>query len=371
MKTRLLEFIDQLRGAGVRASVGETLDALAAVGAIGVEREAIRAGLAATLVKDQAERATFDALFDRFFAVLGHTRGKENRPQPTGEGSGRGHGTPSPEAGRRNDREPRQRGPTVQPGDEHERRAAHDRHATEQAAQRRVLLEVPFEAMDPRAIEAADALVAELSRRLRAYRSRRLQRARRGRLDFRRTIRASLGSGGVPVLPAFRTRRPGKLDLVALCDLSHSTATAARFCLALLAPAGEFFRRVRLFGYVDRLVEISFERGHVVPHEPIDLAARSDFGQVLRQLWERWEAQCTRNTLLLILGDARNNRRPPRADILARLGTRVRRIVWLNPEPISRWNTGDSVIDLYAKPCDTVFTAVNLRELAHALKSAD
>ena len=60
--------------------------------------------------------------------------------------------------------------------------------------------------------------------------------------------------------------------------------------------------------------------------------------------------------------------RPPRPDLLARLRDRARKLVWLNPEPRERWNTGDSVIGLYAPVCDVVLGCGNLRELLVALK---
>jgi len=368
MKARLLDFIDQLREAGVRASVAESLDAMAAAAALGVEREALRAGLAAALIKDQADRPTFDALFDRFFAIPGQARGRRERSRPVAAGIGGGHGEPA--AASHRPEQPREPGISGKSEGERKRpRARRDDAAAERISRRRELLSLPFEAMDARAADEAQELVEEISRRFRRRLSRRWQRAPAGRLDFRRTIRASLGSGGVPIDPKFRARRPGKLDLVALCDLSHSTATAAEFFLALLAPATAFFRRVLLLGYVDRAVEISFERGHVIPHQPLDLAARSDFGQVLRQLWARCEPMLGRNTVMLILGDARNNRRPPRADILARIHARVRRTLWLNPEPRTRWNTGDSVLASYAKHCDHLLAACSLRELERALQA--
>jgi uncharacterized protein with von Willebrand factor type A (vWA) domain len=370
VKRRLLEFIDQLRTAGVRPSVSESLDAMAAASALGVEREALRAALAATLIKDAADRPTFDALFDRFFALPLRARGKGKPAQPVAEGGGRGQGESGAEGQPRDDTPPSNRGAPHPPYEHRPHVAGRQESATQRAARRRELLDMPFEAMDARAVEAAAELMAELARRMHAHLSRRYRRAPTGRLDFRRTIRASLASGGVPLAPAFRARRPGKLDLIALCDLSHSTATAAEFCLGLLAPAMAFFRRVQLFGYVDRAVEISFEHGHVVPHQPLDLAARSDFGQVLRQLCERWEPLLTRNTLVLILGDARNNRRPPRADLLARIHAQVRRVAWLNPESRARWNTGDSVLDAYVKHCDTMLAAGNLRDLTRALRLA-
>ena len=164
-----------------------------------------------------------------------------------------------------------------------------------------------------------------------------------------------------------RRRRPRKADLVALVDLSFSTVTAAEFLLSLLAPARTYFRRVHLLAYVDAPVEISFERGYVVPHSPLDLHARSDFGNVLRRLAEGYDLALGRNTVVLVLGDARNNRRPPRADLFARLGRRVLSVVWLNPEEPARWNTGDSVMATYARHVDLLLPASNPSELLNAL----
>ena len=88
MKTRLLSFIDALRGAGLPLTVAETLDAMHAVGALGVERTLFREALAATLVKDEADRSVFDTVFDRCFAVPRRQRAKGERRQPTAAGTG-------------------------------------------------------------------------------------------------------------------------------------------------------------------------------------------------------------------------------------------------------------------------------------------
>jgi len=221
--------------------------------------------------------------------------------------------------------------------------------------------------MGPDDVEAARDLVEELSRSFRARWSRRLRRASRGRLDMRRTIRRSMSRGGVPLELLLRRPRPGKRHLTALVDLSYSTATAAEFLLALLVPARSCFRRVDLFAYVDAPVEIFFENGRVIPGAPLDLNARSDFGRVLRLFSERHEAVLDRNTVLLVLGDARNNRRPPRSDLLARLQDRVKALVWLNPESPERWDTGDSVMAAYSRRTDVVLTAHDIRTLAASL----
>ncbi len=61
MRSHLTKFVTRLRKSGVRISVAETLDAMAAVSAAGLERDVLREALAATLVKDEGDRAAFDA----------------------------------------------------------------------------------------------------------------------------------------------------------------------------------------------------------------------------------------------------------------------------------------------------------------------
>ncbi|HXQ21484.1 MAG TPA: VWA domain-containing protein [Candidatus Acidoferrales bacterium] len=377
MKTRLLAFIDVLRGAGLSITVAETLDAMQAVGVLGVGREALLEGLAAAVVKDEADRPTFEAVFDRFFAVPVRPRGKGKHPRPSDDGNGHGAGQAGGLSHKQREAEPHRQEPSRRSESAHrERERAHGRERTrerpdrsgQRLARQRALQAVPFCEMTAADVEACAELVAELAQRFRAHLSRRQRHAARGRLDLRRTLRRSISKGGVPIEPAFRERRPGRPDLVALTDSSHSVATASNFLLALLAPAPAFCRRVRLFAFVDQPVEVSLESGRVMLHESLDLYARSDFGHVLVTFWQQYEPLLTRNTILLILGDARNNRRPPRADILARMHAAVRRVVWLNPEPPQRWNSGDSVMHLYRRHCDTLLAASNLRELSTALR---
>jgi uncharacterized protein len=176
-----------------------------------------------------------------------------------------------------------------------------------------------------------------------------------------------MSTAGVPARLRWRARRPGKPDLVALCDLSGSVAAGSELCLGLLAPAAGSFRRVHFFAYVDRLVPVSIENGHVAPEGRLDLHARSDFGRVLVDLWEE-RALLTRSTLLLVVGDARNNRRPPRGELFQAIAERVQRTVWLAPEPRARWDTGDSVLGIYAPSCETVHECVDLSALTRSIR---
>jgi len=371
MRERILDFIQRLRAGGVDVSVAEALDAMAAVAAAGVEREILRESLAATLVKDETDRPPFDRLFDELFPLRGPDGDGERRRRrpgggggavPTGTGRGRG------EEGRSTERRDGERRATVSRTDRAEQPGA-DADRRRRAARRR-LRALPFREFTSRDVEEARALVRQLGARLRGRLARRVRVARRGRLDFRRTIRAAIPTGGVPARPRFRARRPGRPDLVVLCDLSGSVAAASELLLGLVAPAADYFRRVHLFAYVDRLCPVSIEDGHVAPGGRLDLHARSDFGRVLRDLWEGERNALTRTAILLVLGDARNNRLPPRADLFRAVAERVQRTFWLVPEPRQRWNTGDSVLAAYAPACDEVLECTDLDALVRAVRRA-
>ncbi len=93
------------------------------------------------------------------------------------------------------------------------------------------------------------------------------------------------------------------------------------------------------------------------------LDGHSDYGHALTVFQERWGAEVSARTSLLILGDARSNYHTPEAEVLADLAARARHVYWLNPEPRAYWGTGDSVVGAYAPYCDQVVEVRNLAQL--------
>jgi uncharacterized protein len=419
LRIAILDFIVDLRSLDVRISVAESIDALDAVAAAGIERARMREALRATLVKDEADGESFDAVFARWFGTA-HPTGAPRRSDGAQIGvSGRGRGSGSgasltrpleaepaavssaardatPAQVREARPEPAQREGTrgeegSSEGEAESGTAASESEAAvtggrENAAPQRdgagvddyggssgrearlrEIELVPFAAYSDLEYENARATLGLLKRRLRVKLSRRLRIARTGRIDFRRTIRAGIQRGGRFAELRFRARRPRHVDLLLLTDISGSVRYASTLMLDLAAGVRECFRRVRSFVYVDRLAEASFEQGHLVMEPLIDLYARSDFGRVLIEVWEQRAVLLNRATLVVIIGDARNNRRAARTDLLREIASRCRAVWWLNPEPPERWNTGDSVIAQYARETDGLVACGNLRELERAL----
>lgn len=225
-------------------------------------------------------------------------------------------------------------------------------------------------------LAAMRAVLRPLSRRLAAKLGSRRRDGGSG-VDMRRTIRASMATGGVPVKPVLRRRRPTKPDLVVLCDVSGSTAQFAPFILTILHAVHEEFHRVRSFVFIDGIVEISdlleAKRGVLDPHyllsRPGLIAAdgRSDYARALTSFLVDRDDVVTSNSTVLIVGDARSHDRASATQVVAQIGRRSRRLYWLNPEPRDQWDLHDSRASEYAIHCTECFEVSTIRQLAAAV----
>lgn len=69
---RIIEFVRGLRAAGVRVSLAESMDAMRAVGLVGItEKEMFRQSIRATLIKESDDFLVFDELFPLYFGTGG------------------------------------------------------------------------------------------------------------------------------------------------------------------------------------------------------------------------------------------------------------------------------------------------------------
>lgn len=223
-------------------------------------------------------------------------------------------------------------------------------------------------------IQQMEKLIEPLTRKLAARLAQRRRLARVGRLDFRKTMRASLASGGVPIDPKFKSARPHRPEILLLCDISGSMATFARFTLQFTYAMATQFSRLRSFVFVDAVDEVT---DHLKPGidfaealvrisseaDVVWLDGHSDYGHAFEQFAGRFGREITAKSTLIIAGDARNNYREPRAQYLGELARAARAVYWLNPEPRAYWDSGDSVMARYGAYCDEVFEVRNLHQL--------
>ncbi|MFF8594778.1 VWA domain-containing protein [Streptomyces sp. NPDC015220] len=419
---RLTGLVGALRAHGVRIGTGETVDAARAVEALGLaDRELLREGLAATLLHGSAQRPVFDPVFDLYFprgvgGPEGEAAGREElrdrlaqalatddtallgrlaaeavdslggygsspgsggwsahqtldrlRPQtllaPV-RASVRARGGTDSFADRLLDEEIRRRIEAFrrQVGAEARRRVA-ERRGREEIARRAVRPSadrVDFLYAGRDRLAELRRTVGPLARKLATRLAARRRRAARGTIDLRRTLRGSLSTGGVPVEPVLRRRRPVRPEIVLLCDVSGSVSGFSDFTMLLVQALHDQFSKVRVFAFVNRIDEVTGLLRHGTA-DPEGLGARiraearltgwhgsSDYGVALGEFAQRYGDAAGPRATVFVLGDARTNMSDPNLPALREIAGRARRLYWLNPEPRAQWGTGDSAAPDYA-----------------------
>jgi uncharacterized protein with von Willebrand factor type A (vWA) domain len=439
----LLEFGEELRSEGVAVGTSALLDAFAALNEVPwTEPQDFREALAATLAKSQEDRRVFELVFDRFFfraaemaAVREGVReeggvelggdeldlealraqiaqalreGNEGAMRDLarlaiaafgrqGEGSGvigvdvqrirRALGLraePQPDLP---EEDPRREG---LPRDEIRRFEALLRRELERAQIERTEQLPPSRPLNEldralpsgplQDLAAVHRVVAQLKRRLKTQGQEQRGRKRRAAVDMRRTMRASLEFGGVPVVIKTKPVRPRRPEIYVLCDVSTSVTSASVFFLSVLHALHDAFRKMRSFVFIERISEVTDvfqkERDFRAVSEAIardagvaDISGYTDYGRVWSEFRTLVEDDLHPRATVIVLGDARTNGRDPRADIFAHVAAKAGRTFWLNPEPRLYWNYGDSVIASYEQYCRAFecWTTQQLEDFVKAL----
>src|SRR5215207_6493780 len=436
MAPRLLEFADELRSEGMAIGTSELLDAFAALREVSwTSQEDFREAMGATLAKSQEDRRVLDLVFDRFFfrAVEREAvnRGVNEQERPyegtgpdgidldalrerirqaiqagndgemrdlarlaiaafgrQGEGSGvigvdvqrirRTLGLKGERPGAN------QLDPDAVPRDQLQEFEQHVRRELERQMIERTQALPPakplreFDRSLPsnpaQDLSQVHRVVAQLKRRLASHGREHRGRRRSWAVDVRRTMRASLQTGGVPLELKYRPRRPRRPELYVLCDVSTSVTSARVFFLSVLHALHDQFRKLRSFVFVERISEVTdvFERERsfeavsrriATDAGVADVSGYTDYGRVWLEFLEKVVDDLDPRSTVIVLGDARTNGREPHAQVFGHVAERAGRTFWINPEPRLYWNYGDSVMSAYEPFCDGVFECWTTKQL--------
>ena len=216
-------------------------------------------------------------------------------------------------------------------------------------------------------------IVSKISKRLAERHSRRKKKRVRGQLDFRKTLRNNAAYDGVMFETFWRSRVVDRPRVVAICDVSGSVRQYAHFLLLFLHSLGEQVSDLRSFAFTNHLVEVSDTFESLPVEQAVDKVMQAvggsgtDYGQTLLDIEAQLLDDIDRRTTVLMLGDARNNRGQAQAHVMQRLYQRARRVIWLNPEPVSFWGLGDSEMKRYAPYCHIARECNSLAHLENTL----
>ncbi|MBI3761702.1 MAG: VWA domain-containing protein [Chloroflexi bacterium] len=237
------------------------------------------------------------------------------------------------------------------------------------------LMHRPFNSLTESEARELRKQVSRLAARLRAKASLRQKHGKGPTLDAKRTIRANVRFGGVP-FDIRHKRRHLKPKLAIICDVSTSMRQVVDFLLRLVYEMQDQIAKARSFAFIDHVEEISdeFTAGRpdvAVPkvlHQIPPGYYNTDLGSSLDQFTHDYFDSVDNRTTIIVVGDGRNNYNDPRLDRFEEIKRRARRLLWMNPEPVFEWGTGDSDMLQYAPLCDSVHQVSNLAELTAAVE---
>ena len=340
IRQRLAGFVRTLRDNGFKVGLAESSDALRVLSASGIDRATkARPALKALLCGRRSDWEGFDLLFDAYWSG----RNVKLRIPISGNAA-----LASQRTIKTLSEQPIQGGETALASDVERRAVDGEREAApagkrEGASSFETLARTDLRRIaDPDAIAAAHDLAERLSRRMRTHLTRRERIARRGRgIDLRRTIHASLGTGGTPLRLILKKPRHKPLRLVILLDASGSMSLYTGVFVRFVHGVLDHFREAEAFLFHTRLVHVSDalrEKDTARALDRLGLMAEGVGGGTrvgeAMATFNRWHAARVvhSRTCVMILSDGYDTSPPEllKAE-MAHLKRRCRRIVWLNP----------------------------------------
>ena len=221
----------------------------------------------------------------------------------------------------------------------------------------------------PKAIEIIQSIARQINGELAAKRQR---GGHTGVLDFRRTIRLGLETGGSFHRLRYKKKRARRRQLVLLCDVSGSMVQFSEFALRFIQSLNQVSDNSRVFLFSESVVEAdAFQlqnmdtfRGYV--KESGIYGRGTDLGTALTELCRKKPAVLSSAATLLILSDTKTIDQPRALQALAEAKRLSGRVIWLNPIPESKWQYLRSV-QTVAAICP-MMSCSTLRELAAACR---
>lgn len=221
----------------------------------------------------------------------------------------------------------------------------------------------------PKAIDIIQRIAKQINGELSSQRK---SRTHSGQLDFRRTIRKGLETGGSFRTLHYRRKRTHRKRLVILCDVSGSMIQFSEFALRFIQSLNQVSDSSRVFLFSEQVVEADAYCLHNMDSfrsfvRDSGLYGRgTDLGTALEKICAQRPPVLGQGATLLILSDSKtiDQGRAVRAVLEAK--RQAGRVLWLNPVPEGKWQYLRSVQTMAALV--PMVSCSTLRELAAACR---
>lgn len=181
-------------------------------------------------------------------------------------------------------------------------------------------------------------------------------------VDMQNTIAQACRTAGLPMNIIYQKPHMNKTNIVLVLDVSGSCSAASSLMLSFMHSLQTVFPRgCKAFAFINSLYDISATLQSV----DVDMAVKavlesiprkgaySNYYIPLAQLWEDYGNVITSDSIVIFIGDARNNKNETGEEYLKNISRKAKKCYWLNTEPIDEWNKYDSIIDIYSEYAKT------------------
>jgi uncharacterized protein len=330
---RVLLFSQLVRSYGIPVTSGRVIDAQRSMRYIDLgRRDDFYHALRANLIARPDDIPQFDALFNDFWNVMAPPESETDDPT-------------SPTVERPTDARTDEESTAVPRARENSPRAGADEDASSEGVTYsaiEVLVRKDFSALDAHELWQMQQIMAHMAPKILTVRSRRFRPGLSGsRLDFPRTMRQSLHTGGDMIDLSWRKRRVDTARLVLLCDVSHSMEGYSRFLIQFMYAFQNELPSTETFAFSTRLTRLTNAlRGRHLDdalHEAASASAGWSSGTKIGECLEEFNrhegrGMLDRQTVVVILSDGWDQGDPQLlGDQMAVIKRRSRTVIWLNP----------------------------------------
>lgn len=221
-------------------------------------------------------------------------------------------------------------------------------------------------------IPKAISIIQSIAKQINGELSSKRRNAHSGKLDFRRTIRKGLETGGSFRTLRYRKKRAHRKRLVILCDVSGSMIQFSEFALRLIQSLNQVSESSNVFLFSERLVEADAHCLHNMDsfrafvRDSGIYGRGTDLGTALQEICAIRPPVLGQGATLLILSDTKTIDQNRAVAAVLEAKRQSGRVIWLNPVPEGKWQYLHSVQTMAALV--PMLSCSTLRELADACR---
>lgn len=200
--------------------------------------------------------------------------------------------------------------------------------------------------------------------------SRTMKKDKRKKIDFKKTMKESVSTFGYPVELYYKKPTKKKTKIMCIMDISGSVKKHSKLLSYFIYEMSSVFTGgVKSYAFIRELEDVTSYMTDYELSEGYEMAMASvprgysDYNTAFKMFSENHLKKIDRNTIVIILGDARNNKNKSGIKYLKEINDRAKSVIWLNPDSKKKWNQGDSIIETYEPYIDSLYIASTPNQL--------